>query len=116
MENKKTNIHNINPLSNRTKEKVNLRRCLIENNKTNKENKPLSTERKQISNKINDLSIDKKKKLNNNDIFDFGRFNTNNLIKKNLKMYPLFCKLLLKNNRNLFIKMIDTSVSVDKKI
>ena len=47
---------------------------------TNKENKPLSTERKQISNKINDLSIDKKKKLNNNDIFDFGRFNTNNLI------------------------------------
>ena len=115
LENNKTNIHNINLLSNRTKEKVNLRRCLIENNKTNKENKPLSTERKQISNKINDLSIDKKKKLNNNDIFDFGRFNTNNLIKKNLRMYPLFCKLLLKNNRNLFIKMIDTSVSVDKK-
>ena len=112
----KLNNINIKIINNKRKEKISLRKSLMENN-NNKINKAHSTDKTKISNKTNDLSIDKKKNINNNDILDLQRFkNHNYLIIKNLKMNPLLNKIISqKNNKNNFKKIIDTSISVDRK-
>ena len=89
---------------NKKREKINLR------------NKTHSTDKTKESIQIDDLSIRKKKKLNNNiDINDLKRLNNNNLIIKNLKMNLLFSKIIFQKNKNNLKKNIDTSISVDKK-
>jgi hypothetical protein len=89
---------------NKRREKINLR------------NKTHSTDKTKESIQIDDLSIRKKKKINNNiDINDLKRLNNNNLIIKNLKMNLLFSKIIFQKNKNNLKKNIDTSISVDKQ-
>ena len=128
--NHKRHVHNINVINKtmnltnddtdrknyiqttRRKEAEKLRKSLKE---TNHRMQTHSTDNSKISKKTEDLSIGKKKKIDNNiDISNFERINKNNLLFRNLKIKLLYSRILFPKNKNNFVKNIDTSISVDK--
>ena len=106
-------INNINILNKKNTERTNLIKAFKEN-KENKINKAHSTDNTKIRGtkkikKIKKISIDKKKKIINDNNEKIKRLYLNYLFEKKIKLKPLL------NIKKINKRKIDTSVSIDKK-